>query len=302
MDTTEGEALHRTFENVESCGSRNRRRFVDFSTRHLPSCLRCAACLSPHHGKKERWWAHKSCQTRIEGLGKTSWTNILAEKVLNMCLILADFEIFWVCVGGSVSFVLRFWKTMELRITSTTLDPHSDSVWPRTRACRPCDEGWCPWKQHFGVVNFLVFGFRDWINWILIVIIFFFVILKNLLAHQGTSGRATDFLQRPNFHRPRRTHLAWIGVPGTTSQLDSVCTSKIQFRLNTFLCQAVKQHLDPWTSCACSFPMKLKQLWLSWFAIVGNRKSFWVHKCSQCFTTRTLLHFGLSSWVPDFKP
>lgn len=80
-----------------------------------------------------------------------------------MCLILADFEIFWVCVGGSVSFVLRFWKTMELRITSTTLDPHSDSVWPRTRACRPCDEGWCPWKQHFGVVNFLVFGFRDWI-------------------------------------------------------------------------------------------------------------------------------------------
>ena len=62
----------------------------------------------------------------------------------------------------------------------------------------------------------------------------------------------------------------------------------------------VKQHLDPWTSCACSFPMKL-QLWLSWFAIVGNRKSFWVQKCSQCFTTRTLLHFGLSSWVPDFK-
>lgn len=143
---------------------------VDFS-RHLPSCLRCAACLSPHHGKKERWWVHKSCQTRIEALGKTSWMNILAEKVLNMCLILADFEIFWLCVGGSVSFVLRFRKSMELRITSTTLDPHSDSVWPRTRACRPCDEGWCPWKQHFGVVNFLLFGFRDWIHWILIVII-----------------------------------------------------------------------------------------------------------------------------------
>lgn len=149
---------------------------------------------------------------------------------------------------------------------------------------------------------FLVLGIGSigfWLFWLWSS--FFFVILKNLLAHQGTSGRATDFLQRPNFHRPRRTHLAWIGVPGTTSQLDSVCTSKIQFRLNTFLCKAVKQHLDPWTSCACSFPMKLKQLWLSWFATVGNRKSFWVQKCSQCFTTRSLLHFGLSSWVPDFK-
>ena len=150
------------------------------------------------------------------------------------------------------------------------------------------------WIFLFLVLGIGSIGFWLWSS-------FFFVILKNLLAHQGTSGRATDFLQRPNFHRPRRTHLAWIGVPGTTSQLDSVCTSKIQFRLNTFLCKAVKQHLDPWTSCACSFPMKLKQLWLSWFAMVGNRKSFWVHKCSQCFTTRSLLHFGLSSWVPDFK-
>lgn len=229
-----------------------------------------------------------------------------------MCLILADFEILWVCVGGSVSFILPFCKTMEPRITSTTLDPHSASVWPWTRACRPCDEGWCPWKQHFGVVNFLVFGFRDWIHWILIIliviIIFFFVILKNLLAHQGTSGRATDFLQRPNFHRPRRTHLAWCLCLGALLELGFQVqqVSWIPCALQKFSLDlihfCVKQHLDPWTSCACYFPMKLKQLWLSWFPIVGNRKSFWVHKCSQCFTTRTLLHFGLSSWVPDFKP
>lgn len=223
-----------------------------------------------------------------------------------MCLILADFEIFWVCVGGSVSFVLRFWKTMELRITSTTLDPHSDSVWPRTRACRPCDEGWCPWKQHFGVVNFLVFGFRDWIHWILIILIVIIIFFCDFEEPPGSPRdiwKGNWFSSETKLPPTSENSLGVVlGVPGTTSQLDSVCTSKIQFRLNTFWCKAVKQHLDPWTSCACSFPMKLKQLWLSWFAIVGNRKSFWVHKCSQCFTTRTLLHFGLSSWVPDFKP
>lgn len=223
--------------------------------------------------------------------------NILAQKVLNICLILADFEIFWVCVGRSVSFVLRFWKTMELRITSTTL--HPQWFWPRTRACRPCDEGWCPWKRQNFVVNFLVnLVLRDWIHW-RFWSSFLLVILKNLLAHQGTSGRATDFLQRPNFHRPRRTHLAWclclalLELGFQVQQVSWIPRALQKFSLNirrrnTFLCKAASWPLD-------------KQFWLPWFATVVNRKSFWVHKCSQYFTTRTQLHFGLSSRFQTLK-
>ncbi len=117
MDATAGEALHRTSDGKRGNRLPKSRGSISHDN---PSRLRCVACLSPHHGKMERWWVHKSWGSNERAMVRLvgwTWMNIWygAEHVLDFRS--ADFEYLSIC-GRTCFFCSEFLNKMELRITS----------------------------------------------------------------------------------------------------------------------------------------------------------------------------------------